>query len=268
MFKTMILMFGFVILPASTCMAEPTIEWERCFGGSNLDGVMSVQQTRDGGYILAGYSMSSDGDLSQNRGNFDAWVIKLKEDGTLDWQKSYGGSGRDTVHSVQQTDDGGYIVAGGSDSKDGDVSGNHGSNDFWVIKLTVSGEIEWQRSLGGSGDDLAWSAQQTDGGGYIVAGRSDSRDGDVSGNHRDWDFWVVKLKPGGELEWEKSLGGSRFDVAESIRQTSDRGYILAGDTLSRDGDVSQTHGGEEFWVVKLKEDGTLEWEKCLGGSES
>jgi uncharacterized delta-60 repeat protein len=268
-FKTMmILMFGFLFLWASSGMAAPTIEWEKCFGGSEDDELKSVKQTSDGGYIAAGYSRSADGDLSQNHGGFDAWVIKLKDDGTLEWQRALGGSGHDEANSVQQTKDGGYIVAGGSDSKDGDVSGNHGDKDYWVIKLTPVGEIEWQKSLGGSGDDFAWSVQQTVGEGYVALGRADSKDGDVSENHGDWDFWVVKLEPSGDLEWQKSFGGSRSERALSIRQTKDGGYVLAGSTLSGDGDVSKTHGSEEFWVVKLSADGTLEWEKCLGGSRA
>jgi hypothetical protein len=266
-FKTMmVLMFGFLFLWASSGMAAPTIEWEKCFGGSEDDSLSSVHQTSDGGYIAAGYSMSGDGDLPQNHGGCDAWVIKLKDDGTLEWQKALGGSGHDEAHSVQQTKDGGYILTGGSDSQDGDFSGNHGGKDFWVAKLTPGGEIEWEKSLGGSATEIAWSIQQTDDGGYIVAGNSDSRDDDVSGNHEDVDGWVVKLRPNGEMEWQKVLGDPDFDGAKSIRQTSDGGYILAGMTLSDDGDVFATHGSQELWVVKLKADGELEWEKCLGGS--
>jgi uncharacterized delta-60 repeat protein len=264
-FKTMmILMFGFVVLSASSCMAAPTIEWEKCFGGSEDDGVESVEQTSDGGYIVAGYSKSADGDLSQNHGGFDAWVFKLKDDGTLDWQKSLGGSGHDEAYSIYQTKDGGFVVAGSSDSQDGDVSGNHGGKDFWVVKLTPHGEIEWQKSLGGSGEDIARSVQQTDDGGYILAGESDSQDGDVSGNHGKWDGWVVKLKPNGELEWQKSFGDYDFDRANSIRQTSDGGFVFAGLVSSR----SKKHSKRDMWVVKLKSNGSLEWEKRLGGSES
>ena len=110
----------------------------------------------------------------------------------IQWQKCLGGSFDDYARSIQQTTDGGYIVAGTSDSNDGDVSGNHGATDYWVLKLSGIGNIEWQKSLGGSGRDEAYSIQQTNDGGFIVAGESFSMDGDVSGNHGNSDYWVVK----------------------------------------------------------------------------
>ena len=101
----------------------------------------------------------------------------------------------DWAESVYQTKDGGYVIAGQSSSKDGDVSGNHGAADFWIVKLNAKGDLVWEKSMGGSYADRAYSIQQTSDGGYIIAGDSDSKDGDVSGNHSDLDFWVVKLKP-------------------------------------------------------------------------
>ena len=133
------------------------------------------------------------------------------------------------------------------------MSGNHGDGDadFWVVKLSSTGSLQWQKCLGGSRDDSAHSIQQTSDGGYIVAGFTDSNDGDVSGNHGGWDVWVVKLNSTGSLQWQKCLGGSDFDYAYSIQQTSDGGYIVAGGTYSNDGDVSGNHGDMDFWVVKL-----------------
>ena len=113
--------------------------------------------------------------------------------GSLIWQKCLGGSNRDYAYSISPTDDGGYIVAGGTDSSDGDVSGNHGNYDVWVVKLNSAGEILWQKCLGGTGEDCANSISPTNDGGYIVAGYTYSSDGDVSGNHGDRDVWVVKL---------------------------------------------------------------------------
>jgi hypothetical protein len=227
------------------------LEWQRALGGSGPDAARSVQQTTDGGYIVAGHSGSNDGDASENRGGSDFWVAKLSRGGSLEWERSLGGSGDDEANSVQQTADGGYIVAGHSQSSDGDVSKNRGRQDFWVAKLSSSGSLEWERPLGGSGGDAAFSAQQTADGGYIIAGESGSNDGDVSGNHELYDFWVAKLGPGGELEWQASLGGSYFDRAKSIHQTSDGGYIVAGESGSHDGDVSGGRGADDFWVVKL-----------------
>jgi hypothetical protein len=120
-------------------------------------------------------------------------VVKISSLGAIEWQKSLGGSNSDQARSIQQTNDGGYIVTGESDSNDGDVSGNHGSQDIWVVKLNITGTIEWQKSLGGTESESTFSIQQTNDGGFIVAGGSSSNGGDVSGNHGDVDCWLVKL---------------------------------------------------------------------------
>ncbi len=250
----------------SFLFAQPEIAWQRCLGGSGDDYAHSIQQTTDGGYIVAGWTLSDDGDVSGYHGGYDFWVVKLNSSGDIVWQKCLGGSGEDEAHSIQQTTDGGYIVAGVTASNDGDVSGNRGDYDFWVVKLNSSGDIVWQKCLGGSNDDAAYSIQQITDGGYVVAGYTESNDGDVSGNHGYSDSWVVKLSSSGNIVWQKCLGGSRCDNAYSIQQTTDGGYIVAGCTESNDGDVSGNHGGYDFWVVKLNSSGNIVWQKCLGGS--
>ncbi|MDR3271999.1 MAG: hypothetical protein LBT29_00750 [Flavobacteriaceae bacterium] len=138
----------FVFSLAGIAIAQtpaPAIEWQKCFGGSSGDDVSSVQQTSDGGYIVAGNTESNDGDVSDNHGNYDAWIVKLDASGNLLWQKCLGGSGEDIAFSIQQTSDGGYIAAGYTDSNDGDVSGNHGNRDGWVVKLDASGNLLWQK---------------------------------------------------------------------------------------------------------------------------
>ncbi len=273
-----------LLLFAAVCLAQPTIEWQRCLGGSDFDDAYYIQQTSDGGFIVAGASASYDGDVSgHHHGGAlddgiwfeypDYWVVKLNSVGAIVWQKSLGGSYWDKAESIQQTSDGGFIVAGESYSDDGDVSGHHGiagyPPDYWVVKLNSAGDIEWQKSLGGSGYDEAASIQQTSDGGFIVAGKSWSNDGDVSGHHgtgHNYDYWVVKLNSVGAIVWQKSLGGSFSDHASSVQQTSDGGYILAGYTHSNDGDVSGNHGYYDYWVVKLNSSGDIVWQKCLGGS--
>ena len=140
----------------------------------------------------------------------------------------------DFVQSVQQTKDGEYIIAGNTNSNDGDVSGNNGSSDYWIVKLDNSGDIVWQKCLGGSGDDIAASVQQTNDRGYIIAGYTNSTDGYVSGNNGSSDYWIVKLDDKGEIMWQKCLGGSGEDQANYVQQTKDGGYIIAGDTDSSD----------------------------------
>ncbi len=146
---------------------------------------------------------------------------------------------------------GGISLPGYSNSIDGDVIGNHGDHDYWIVKLDSIGAISWQKSLGGSGDDVANSIVQTSDGGYIVAGRSDSSD--ISGNHGEADYWIVKLDSTGAISWQKFLGGSGNDFANSIVQTSDGDYVVAGyDSATDDGDITGSLGGGcDYWIVKL-----------------
>jgi hypothetical protein len=246
--------------------SPPTMEWQKCLGGSLQDLAFSIQHTSDGGYIVAGNTGSNDGDVSGNHGPHDIWVVKLDSTGDLQWQKCLGGSVTDLGRCIQQTSDGGYIVAGYTSSIDGDVSGNHGSTDYWVVKLSATGDLQWQKCLGGTYYDYAHAIQQTTDGGFIVAGYTNSNDGDVSGNHASDDYWVVKLSGTGELQWQKCLGGYDDDEARAIQQTTDGGYIVAGYTKSNDGDVSGNHGYIDYWVVKLNATGDLQWQKCLGGT--
>jgi len=236
-----------VILVSST----GNLLWEKSLGGSASDFAKSVKQTMDGGYIVAGYSNSIDGQVTGNHGDYDYWVTKLDDTGGLQWQKSLGGSGTDDGYAIQQTFDGGYIVVGGSNSTDGQVTGNHGGYDYWVVKLDDTGAIQWEESLGGAGDDVAYTVQQTSDSGYIISGSSDSATGNVTVNYGGQDYWVVKLNKYGSVTWQKSLGGSMNDVSYSIQQTADSGYITVGGSISNDGMVTGNHGGEDYWVAKL-----------------
>jgi hypothetical protein len=242
------------------------IDWQKTLGGSSPDHATSIQQTTDGGYIVAGYSSSDDGDVTGDNGSYDSWVVKLDAVGNITWQKSLGGSGDDRAYSIQQTANGGYIVVGWSDSNDGDVIGNNGDFDYWVVKLDAVGNITWQKSLGGSGLDRAWSIQQTTDGGYIIVGQSFSNDGDVTGNNGWADYWIVKLGVSGNIIWQKSLGGSSYDYAHSIQQIADGGYIVAGRSKSNNGDITGNNGGYDFWIVNLDASGNITWQKSLGGS--
>lgn len=246
--------------------------WQRCLGGTanaggtGHDSGESIDQTFDGGFIVAGWTESFDGDITDNHGGSDCWVVKLDESGNTAWQKCYGGSSWDRAHAIQQTPDSGYIMTGSSASNDGDVSGNHGYNDFWVVKMTKTGNIEWQNSLGGNSNDYGLDVEHTTDGGYIVGGKTFSNDGDVSGNHGWMDYWIVKLDATGALEWQNALGGTSYDEGYSVAQTADGNYMIVGHTDSNDGDVSGYHGVFDYWVAKLDTEGDILWQKCLGGS--
>jgi len=228
--------------------------WGKCLGGSGSDIANCVQTTSDGGYIVAGKSNSSDGQVTGNHGSTDYWVVKLDDTGGTQWEQSLGGTAEDDANFIRQTLDGGYIVAGESFSVNGDVTGHHGdttTSDYWVVKLNDTGGIQWETSLGGSQNEVAYSIKQTTDSGYVVAGYSTSTDGNVTGNHGGDDYWIVKLSKSGALQWQKSMGGSGTDDGYSIQQTPDSGYVIAGGSNSTDGDVTGNHGAYDFWVVKL-----------------
>ncbi len=275
--KKLLLIFTTAFFIYNFSFAQSGIQWQKCLGGTSGDAAWSVQQTSDGGYIVAGNSYSTDGDVTGHHDslsfNSDFWIIKLDGSGTLLWQKCLGGSEGDGAYSIQQTADGGYVVAGYSASNDGDVTGLHGSSsDFWIVKLNASGTLQWQKCFGGTDVEIANSIQQTVDGGYIIAGETSSSDGDVIGLHDTLpslnDFWVVKVDSVGSLQWQKCLGGFGIDEAYSIKQTLDGGFIVAGLTWSNSGDVTGFHGWDDFWIVKLDNTGALQWQKCLGGSFS
>ncbi len=246
------------------------IEWQKSLGGTGEDKAKIIQLTNDGGYIVAGFSKSIDGDVTGNHGNQDCWVVKLENNGNISWQKSYGGTNDDEANFIEQTNDGGYILAGWSDSNDGDVSGNHGIagyRDFWIIKIDISGNIQWQKTYGGTSDDGTYSIHQTNDNGYIISGWAESNDGDASGNHGYTDYWIVKTNNSGDIQWQKCLGGGvGAEIAYSLKETIDGGYIIAGEAASDDGDVSGNHGYTDYWVVKINSTGNIQWQKCLGGA--
>ena len=245
-----------------------SIEWEKSLGGTLDDWAQSIQQTSDGGYVVAGTTYSNNGDVTGNHGLQDYWVVKLSSNGSIEWQKTLGGSSDDVASGIQQTFDGGYIVAGSTYSNDVDVTGNHGLQDYWVVKLGSTGDIEWQKTLGGTDYEVSQSIQQTADSGYIVVGISTSLNGDVTGNHGNGDMWVVKLGNEGGIQWQKTFGGQGAEGAYSIQQTSDGGYIVAGYSGMKDGDVTQWFGIWDYWVVKINNNGTIEWQKSFGGTNN
>lgn len=181
--------------------ATGTILWQKCFGGSNHDEATSIQQTVDGGYIVSGHTLSSNGDVNLYYGAKDYWILKLNSNGTIQWKKTYGGSLEDLAYRIRQTSDGGYIVTGYTGSSDFDVIFNHATSfstlDIWVLKLDAIGEITWQKSLGSSGYQDSYDIAETSDGGFIVSGNTGGNNsGDVSGYlGGNLDYWIVKLGP-------------------------------------------------------------------------
>jgi len=217
---------------------NPQAGWPKTtYGGTSRDAANSVQQTSDGGYILAGETYSF------GAGNADVWILKLDAGGNLQtgWPKTYGGIGYDIARSIQQTSDGGYIVAGETSSS------GAGSADVWVLKIDADGNVQtgWPKTYDGVYRDAANSIQQTSDGGYIVAGETSSSAGDNA------ELWILKLNARGDILWQKIYGGSKDEIARSIRQTSDGGFIVAGETSSFGA------GGADFWILKIDENGNI-----------
>ncbi|MCE1246829.1 MAG: T9SS C-terminal target domain-containing protein [Firmicutes bacterium] len=240
--------------------------WQKCHGGSGEDGMLSVLETGDGGYITGGLTSSNDGEVSGLHGSTDFWVVKLNSNGGLSWQKCLGGSSADTLFDIRPVPDGGYVVAGFTFSTDDDAAGNHGMMDGWVAKLDSDGNIVSRRCVGGSDMDMLLSIQMTSDGGYVAVGSTSSRDGDITELHGGTDALIAKFDSSGDLVWQKCIGGTKNDYATTIQPTKDGGFILQGETESNDGDVSGNHGDTDIWVVKFDSRWNMEWQKCLGGS--
>lgn len=266
--KKCLLLIAFAAIQVANAQS-PAIEWSKCYGGTSDDRFGAIPTaTSDGGYITIGQTTSNDGDIAGNHGNADISVIKLNSLGTVQWQKCFGGSSFDYGSSIIQTTDGGYIFCGSTESNDGDVTGNHGYSDIWIVKLSATGIIEWQKCFGGTSSDNPNSSNilQSSGGGYVFSGFTFSNDGDVSGNHGYNDAWVVKLSSAGDIIWQKCYGGASYEYINQLRPTSDGGYIFIGDSYSNDLYLSGNHGAQDAWVVKLDPSGNMQWQNLLGGT--
>lgn len=240
--------------------------WQDCFGGTMDDQALSVEQTSDGGYIVVGYANSNNQLVVGQHGNSDCWLLKLDALGAFQWQKCLGSGYFDYGRSVKELPGGGYVVVGTAGSGGGDVSQPLGDFDLWLMMLDDSGELISETTLGGTASDVGYDITLTADDGFIVVGSTESNDLDVSGALGGQDAWVVKLDGAGAIQWQACFGGSADDHAYRILNTTDMGYLLVGTTSSNDGMVTEAHGGQDAWVVKLDATGALEWQKTLGGS--
>jgi hypothetical protein len=191
--------------------------------------------------------------------------VALGQSPSIVWQNCIGGTNLDAATDIIATSDGGYIFTGSSRSNDGDLTNNHGATDVFLVKLDALGNVQWQRTYGGTLDDGGVAIKQTVDGGYVLACASISMDIDVIGNHGNWDYWILKLDTNGNIQWKKCFGGSSVDVPEDIIQCNDGSYIIVGNTTSNDGDVTGLNSAtNDAWVIKIDAIGTLLWQKCIG----
>ena len=245
---------------------QGNIEWEKAIGGGGRDYGREVLITKDGGYLIAGYSSSKNKDLDTNYGSTDGWIIKLDSKGEIVWKKNYGGSGAETIFSIIESADGSYVFAGGSASFDYDLefAQTRGYGDIWITKITPEGEIIWTKTYGGSSDEFANSIVETKDRGFVLTGQTYSKDDNIPGNQGNLDLVALKTNASGELEWIYTYGGSKYDVGFNCILATDGGYIIAGYSDSKDGDITNAINNNDFWIVKLFEDGKMDWNKKYG----
>ncbi len=269
---------AFLFFLAHICLAQPVIDWQKTIGGDTADNFFDVVNTTDGGFLFIGESQSNiSGDKNENCiGLWDYWIVKLDSIGNIQWENTIGGSENDWRPAGVQTNDGGYIVGGTSNSHiTGDKTENcmAGSQDYWIVKLDAGGNILWQNAVGGSGTDIINDIRQTPDGGYILGGLSHSNiSGDKTQNSKgDGDYWIVRLDSAGNVLWDKTIGGSLHDVLVNVVPTFDGGYFLAGFSQSGlTGDKAEYNKGpagtSDYWVIKLNSAGGIDWQNTIGGN--
>jgi hypothetical protein len=222
--------------------ANGNLVWQKTFGGTNWDEGNSVQPTSDGGYIIAGLSGSFGA-------SGDVYLIKTDANGNQTWYNTFGGTSDDFGYSVQPTSDGGYIIAGTTQSF------GAGGSDAYLIKTDANGNQTWYKTFGGTSDDNSNSVQQTSDGGYIIAGRTGSF------GAGDWDVYLIKTDANGNQVWDKTFGGTGLDYSNSVQQTTDGGYVIVGVTVSFGAGLS------DVYFIKTDANGDQQWYKIFGGTD-
>ena len=244
--------------------------WARTYGGSGVDIATSIKATTDGGSIVVGYTDSKNGDVSQHasREYWDLWVLKLDACGTKLWERSFGGRGYDAARDVIQLSDGGYFILGETNSVDGDVTAGYGaSKDIWLIRISNTGNLVWQKRYGGSGIDIGNQIKHLNDGNFLIASSTSSTDGNFIGSHGYTDGGLLKIGPDGSIIWSKCFGGSKNDELLAIEEINGRIYI-AGYANSVDGDIPPTQKNYDVWLLALDNNGAKVFSKIYGGSQN
>ncbi|OJW83481.1 MAG: hypothetical protein BGO69_08395 [Bacteroidetes bacterium 46-16] len=253
-----------------------TIEWEKTFGTSLDDAAYAILQTEDSGFIFTGHTTTNDGDVTNWHANinapYDIWVVKLSKNGILEWQKCYGGSNNDIPQAILKTNDGNYVIAGRSQSTDGDVMDHHGVSlnyDVWIAKINQSGTILWSRSIGGSANETLGDIKELADSSFVISLTNGSTDGDFINIPRNYEVCLFHLDKNGHITWNKHYGGSRSDVAKGLLVSKEGGYITMATSYSDDGDVGFHYGdtnATDVWIFKTNDTGQFIWGRVLGGS--
>jgi len=233
------------------------LQWQKHYGGTDEDRGQDIIQTADGGYAIIGFTKSNSNDVLENNGAQDYWVSKLDASGNISWKKNFGFSGVDIGYSIIETQDNGFLLSGVLDVSASNGAGNSKNSNTKGV-LHAGGDY--------SQIDEARGITKSKDGNYIIVGDTRSNDKDVTFNNGAADLWVIKISPAGELIWEKTFGGSNFDVARSITATQNDTFIISGSSRSADGHLTNNNGQNDAWVLKIDSNGQLKWQKSIGGS--
>ncbi len=256
--------------------ASGQIEWEKSFGFSGHDHSYDIIQTQDGGFFFIGFlditaaradGYDEKGQFLTRHGVGEFWGTKIDAQGNVQWRKYFGGTNNDRAHAVVQSDDGGFVMAGFSESDDFDISDTRGSYDFWVVKIASTGDLLWERSLGGSGIEISYDIAKTTDNGYVITGNTFSNDIDVSKNNGESDVWLIKLDDNGNLIWEKTFGGTEYDAAQGVFTSLDGGFLIVGNSKSSDLDAISNMGENDIWILRANARGDLIWQQTFGGAD-
>lgn len=212
--------------------SEGNLLWRRYFGGTNNDRSFGTVEANDGGLLMIGASESDDFDISNPRGSYDVWVVKISAKGDLLWEKSFGGTGIDRAYDIVKTVGDAYVIVGETFSTDGDVFKNNGESDAWLIKVSDNGNLLWERTFGGSDFDAARGLATTSDGGFVIAGNSKSVEGDLAENSGENDIWLIKTDANGNFQDQMVMGGEGLDYGFGILQDTYGNLILVGESSS------------------------------------
>lgn len=275
-----IIFLGLLLLAGTAASAQVKITQQWRLGGNNYEGPSSITPTPDGGTVITIVTHSTN--LEGFHGSFDVCLFKLDSEGEEEWQRCYGGSANDNAGQLLTTADGGYLLVGSTASSDGDAKGWHsGYNpivgesfyDVWIVKLNADGEIEWQRCLGGSGDDFARGVCATEDG-YAIAASTSSSDGDLAKPSHERivdDAWAVGIDTAGHIRWQQTIGGSGPDCFTGVVATGDGGALLSGRITATSCPIQGAYrnrnpGDQDMLVARVDRNGNVLWQRCLGGS--
>lgn len=240
--------------------------WERTYGGTSDDGLVRAVALPDGGYVAVGYN-------GEFWGDSNCWLIRVNARGDLVWEKTLGGSGADYIQEVTRTRDGGIVLAASSSSASGPgkAAPHYGGTDFWIIKLSLEGNLIWERSYGGEADDDPAAVLENPDGTLMVTGstRSGIGPGKTTAGIGSADVWLLKLAADGSRIWERTLGGDRADYPFVIKALPEGGYLIGGDSSSRlNGDHSSTnHGSLDYWMLQVDAEGRRTADQGFGGGD-